>query len=859
MKSTSTQSNLKKHLYRLVASIKNAGYLFTPFIAMVVFALAMGLILWSLNNQEKNQQNLVLFRELAFAKQRIEINFSENEEQLLSISKLISSSEKNQVYPQEFIQEASNLVSKHPEIIQIKWLNNESRIWIYPIIKSKDDWITRFTVKETLDQELEKTLVQAKETSHAQYSEIFEIDPATSNSSFNKERRWVFWYVLPSSRSEENQGNIAVLYAAKNILSEIIPKDLTSRHLFSIVNAEGNQIVGTSDRNLPRNTIRHQVSLDKLLGNLYLQGESYPVPSNLGYRMLLWLVIGLCLFVIWSLWSVWRQMKSRQEIEKNLIDETNFRRTIEDSMPIGIRVHDLDAKITYVNPAFCRMVGWSSDELVGLAPPYPFWPDKDLPQIMNKLKTAMATNETPKNGFEATINTKSGQMVSVRTFISPLIDSKGTQRGWVSSAVDISEPKRIREELAASHQRFTTVLEGLDAAVSVVNPKNGELLFANGLYKERFGANADGHIKLIGGEMQPDDADLLDQDSVDAFAGLPASALTPISGDAIEVLVPEQNVWYEVRRRYLPWTDGHLAQLIIATDITPRHLAEEQARLQEEKMQFTRRLTTMGEMASSLAHELNQPLAAINNYCMGVISRLKTKNDPTLNAEIIPALEKAGNQAIRAGSIIQRIRSFVKRSAPQRQQCSLHEIIDDAVELVKIEAKRQSLDIQTHFAKDLPECFVDPVLIQQVLVNLLKNALDSMRDSIPTNLRYLAPSIEVIVDIQTNNHPAMLRIRIIDGGKGIPENVKAQIYEPFFSTKSDGMGMGLNICRSIIESHEGRLWAENGTLIANAPESDNEIKPQLSGCTFTILLPMEKYAQTDSYSKDDLNLNAPQA
>ena len=836
MKSISAPRKIKLLIKRLSHSLASAGYLFIPFIAMVVFALAMGLMLWTLNNQEKSQQNLVLFRELAFAKQRIQTNFSENEEQLLSISKSISNGENNQVYPQEFIHDASALVSQHPEIVQVKWLNADSpRSWTYPNIKPKDDWTSRANVKDRLDLELQKTYKEARDTGHAQYGSIFEIDPGTSNSIFNRQKRWVFWYVIPNSRTGEVQGNIAVLYAVQNILIDVIPKDLTSRHLFSIVGPEGELLFSSSDRKPPRNTIRHEIPLDKLQGNLYLRGESYPLPSNLGYRMLLWLVIGLSLFVLWSLWSVWKQMKFRLEMQKSLIDETNFRRTIEDSMPIGIRVHDLEAKITYVNPTFCRMVGWSSEELVGMSPPYPFWPDRDLPDIMSKLRKAM-NNEMPKNGTEALIISKSGSPLSVRTFVAPLIDSNGKQRGWVSSIVDITEPKRIREELAASHQRFTTVLEGLDAAVSVVNPKNGELLFANELYRNKFGTTSQGHITLVGGEMQSNDSELLEQDSVDGFAGLPAAALTPISGDSREIQIPKDNAWYEVRRRYLPWTDGHLAQLVIATDITARRIAEDQARLQEEKMQFSSRLTTMGEMASSLAHELNQPLAAINNYCMGVISRLKVKNDSALNQEIIPALEKAGAQALRAGSIIQRIRSFVKRSAPQRQMCSLEQIINDSIELAEIEAKRQGLTIESTISKNIPECFLDPILIQQVLVNLIKNGIDSMRGNRYSRIDNTSKKIEVLADIETKTHPAMIRIRVKDYGSGIPDAVKDQIYEPFFSTKGDGMGMGLNICRSIIESHSGRLWAENGEIQPQTTEN----QAHSPGCTFTILLPMDK-------------------
>jgi signal transduction histidine kinase len=238
----------------------------------------------------------------------------------------------------------------------------------------------------------------------------------------------------------------------------------------------------------------------------------------------------------------------------------------------------------------------------------------------------------------------------------------------------------------------------------------------------------------------------------------------------------------------------------------------------------------MGEMASSLAHELNQPLAAISNYCMGVAKRLDGNIDPDLNREILPALEKAAEQAHRAGTIIQRIRGFVKRSEPQRKSSSITEIINDAVGLVEIEAHRHRLSIQSNIAENLPEVNLDPVLILQVLVNLLKNALDSMRESYPLSSRWSAPPVSISADLDTNIFPAMLRIQVTDSGGGIAESVLDRMFEPFFSTKSAGMGMGLNICRSIIESHHGRLWASN--------VMDSE-RTKLAGCTFTILLPLE--------------------
>jgi len=237
----------------------------------------------------------------------------------------------------------------------------------------------------------------------------------------------------------------------------------------------------------------------------------------------------------------------------------------------------------------------------------------------------------------------------------------------------------------------------------------------------------------------------------------------------------------------------------------------------------------MGEMASSLAHELNQPLAAISNYCTGIATRLKSQQNLDIEKDILPAIEKATTQAHRAGTIIQRIRGFVKRSQPQSKVTDIHSIIEDSVGLAEIEAQRYGVQLSVTYNDTIPPLFLDPILIQQVLVNLLKNAIDAIKAN--DNKNAYSRVVQVKTDIDHAHEPTMVRIRVIDQGPGIPEDALERLYEPFFSTKQDGMGMGLNICRSIIESHHGRLWAQN-----NLNEKDEPIP----GCTFTILLPLDK-------------------
>jgi PAS domain S-box-containing protein len=809
--------------------IRGFKLVYTPLIAIVLFTVVMGVIMGTLQLQEKSQQEAALFRELSFAKQRIQLRFANNTDVLQSIGRDYVGSADSAKLKDNVVIQAENLLQTNHEIAQILWINElNQRQWQVPPGNLKTDWFNKANNASVINQALKKTLELSAATNRPAFSQFLSLE-VPSEELISKEIRNVFWQTVPQISGNEIKGMVAVLYTTQGLL-EMIPGELKSQYRFTLITDDDKVLAISSDKNTPKRAFSNQTSLDigVLSPNLSLRIDTYPPATNLTFRMLIGVVLGLSAFVIWSLWSVLKQMQVRQEAEANLRAETNFRSAMENSTPVGIRAHDMNRTITYVNPAFCEMTGWSADELIGLSPPFAFWPEGQKTELTEKMNQALklALSQDKKLGIEGSILHRNGSIIQTRTFISPLINEKGVQTGWVTSLIDISEPKKIREELAASQERFITVLEGLDAAVSVISNETGELLFANRFYRERFGSTAKGHFDLAGGDIKQNILQAL------AEGETPSSLYQETESKEIQLLdeTTGTSKWYEVRRRFVPWVDGHLAQLLIATDITIRIEADDIARQQEERMQFTSRLTTMGEMASSLAHELNQPLAAISNYCMGVAKRLQGHLDPVMQKDILPALEKASDQAHRAGTIIQRIKGFVKRSEPQRKSCDISEMINDAVGLVEIEAHRHRLSITTEIAENLPSIDVDPVLILQVLVNLLKNSLDSLREVYPLSSRWSAPPVRIAADLDTSTFPAMLRIQVTDAGAGIAESVIERMFEPFFSTKNDGMGMGLNICRSVIESHQGRLWAKN--------HMDAE-HTKLSGCTFTILLPLE--------------------
>jgi len=817
--------------FKWLRKIRGFRLVYTPFIAIVLFTAVMGVILGTLQLQDKNQQESALFRELSLAKQRIQLRFTNNLDVLVSINRELAASEDQERLRKIAYEQATDLVLNNHEIVKIIWIDSKNqRPWTAPPNNNKTDWISRTQNDQSSNAGLVDAIELSRSTNRASFSQFINLN-FPGDEPLARERRTVFWQVVPNIVGGEIIGFLAALYTAQGVL-DVVPAELKAYYRFTLLTDNERVLSISSDRNIPKRAFSNQTSLDigVLSPNLTLRIDSYPPPTNLTFRMLVGVVIGLCVFVIWSLWSVLKQMQVRQEAEASLRTETAFRNAMENSTPVGIRAHDMEKRITYVNRAFCEMTGWSANELVGLVPPFPFWPNSRRDELVEKMNLALQSEVLAKTGIEGAILRRDGSQILTRTFVAPLINEKGKQTGWVTSLIDISEPTRIREELSASQERFVTVLEGLDAAVSVVDLENDKLLFANRFYRENFGDDSKGHFKLAGNDNNLETLHDVAEDLQDSPPGIPTSFLYQESESEEVQLDDGSNKWFEVRRRFIPWVDGRLAQLLIATDTSIRKAAEDLARQQEDRMQFTSRLTTMGEMASSLAHELNQPLSAISNYCMGVAKRLEGTLDPIVSKDILPALEKASAQAHRAGTIIRRIRGFVKRSEPKRHSSSLEEIINDAVGLVEIEAHRHRLSITSSLADNLPEINVDPVLILQVLVNLLKNALDSVREAYPLSSRWSAPPVNISADLDTSTFPAMMRIRVTDSGGGVAESVVERMFEPFFSTKADGMGMGLNICRSIIESHHGRLWASN--------VMDSE-RTKLTGCTFTILLPLE--------------------
>ena len=787
-----------------------------PLISVLLFLAAISSASWYLRTEESQRESEALRRDTEIAQQQIRLRFIENEERLSHIAQDLV------LHPTQraaFTRQATELIRGRPEITRVTWLAPDgttiATLSTHGFAEGEDDPADVEPPQASAGVR-NSAFSSARNTLSAAYSKAY-ADSAGTN---------VFQVHVPLVMRKAFLGMLVADYSTDSLIRYLVAPDISNRHAISLMDAAGktlaSTVVQTPGQKKPAASAAYEVPALPAGNWLILRGEAQRTSAGLIGNTLFWIVLALSALTVWMLFGTWRHMRRQTQMQSALVSETNFRRAMENSMLTGMRAMDMAGRITYVNPAFCLMTGFSESELIGLLPPFPYWL-RDRIEESHRLLQQELQGLTPAGGFEVKVMHKSGEVFDGRMYVSPLVDPKGVQTGWMTSMTNITEAKRIRDQLSASHERFTTVLEGLDASVSVLSVQQGELLFANRSYRLWFGADALGHALLAGDGIaaMPSGGD---EDSVEDLGGLPTQELTEAGSDPHEVLVEPLNKWFDVRARYLQWTDGRLAQMLIATDVTARRNAETLAANQADKAQVTSRLVTMGEMASSVAHELNQPLTAITNYCNGMVSRVK--GESIEKADLIAALEKTSRQAQRAGQIIHRIRAFVKRSEPQRQATQARTLVEETIELASIELNRRKVLIQFYVASRLPTLWVDPILIEQVLLNLLKNAAEAIDSAgLPASRR----SIDLrVVPRQTSDDGLVVEFSVTDMGPGIRPEVLARLYEAFFSTKPEGLGIGLSLCRSIIESHRGRIRAEN--LYTGGA---------ISGCCFAFTLPVE--------------------
>ncbi len=466
---------------------------------------------------------------------------------------------------------------------------------------------------------------------------------------------------------------VVVRYTPAALLKRGVPWWLARRYEVRLVDVS-DQVVATLDDTPARANAAggesYRVQMASGMPGVFLELTQRDGPTPWWRALPMVLVAGFLLLIGVATALLRRQVRQVSAAEAAWRTELSWRSAIEDSALVALRARDADGRLLYVNRTFCEMVGLDAAQLIGMAPPMPYWPPDAIDEVMLRSRRNLA-GQAPREGYEARWRHSDGRMIDVMVFESPLVDAAGRQIGWMGSIIDITERKRL----------------------------------------------------------------------------------------------------------------------------------EERERRQVEAMAHQARLTTLGEVASALAHQLNQPLAAIAGYNAGVLRSLERAG--FAEPAVLQAVRRLGEQAGEAGLIVQRIREFLTRRSPQRERCELPAIARRAVELLRRDLQRLNVQFDWQVAAALPAVHADPVLIEQVLINLVRNAADEIGAAgRGGRIRItLAPA-----------GARFVRVDVDDDGPGLRGRGIEQLSAAFYSTKPEGMGMGLAICRSVVEAHHGNMDAGPSAL-----------------------------------------------
>lgn len=616
---------------------------YAPRIGTGLFVLALLGLLWVLHRQELDEKRSALIRNILWVEQNVRFSLGRDLEQLTQLGADAAGLDEAQIELR-----MAYLLQNSQGLLHVALLDADGRV-------RASAPATADPGRARVNPSTQAAAALARSTGNAAYS-----------PPYRSGQDQLFDVFVPCYRDGALTGTVVGVYGLRSMLAALVPWWLAEKHLVTVRDAGGAVLAAKSNVEAERPELSHEVALEPPGHGLLLHVESYGAETQLLRNVLTIALVLLAGAVLWNLWALRRHVQRRLATEEALRAEHAFRKAMEDSLHTGMRAVDLEGRIVYVNAAFCHMVGYAADELIGSRAPQPYWPPEERTHIEAALRAAREPG-APRAGLETRLMRRGGERFDALFYEAPLIDAQGRQTGWMASVLDITERKRAREL----------------------------------------------------------------------------------------------------------------------------------ARQQQEKLAATARLVTMGEMASTIAHELNQPLSAIASYTTGCLNLLD--RGELARGEVQEALRKTAQQTQRAGRIIRRVHDFVRKSEPTRAPVRVNAVVEEAVGFADAEARKRRVRVRARLAEDDPELQADPLLLQQVVLNLLRNAMDAMAAT-PAERREVA--------IRTEAGPAGVTVSIADRGCGISGEIRDQIFQPFFTTKAEGMGIGLNICRSIVELHRGRLWAE---------------------------------------------------
>ncbi|MEO8118072.1 MAG: PAS domain S-box protein [Rhodoferax sp.] len=571
--------------------------------------------------------------------------------------------------PNSWAIDAATMLREHRELVRLEWRDNAMHVQSYADTPFRPPVFDRMG-RDNTQSEVMQACATARRFSGPAYASSYFV-PLTDGLGVE-----VMELCLPLQRGGKLTGFVVATYALQDVLDVLVGPQMTRNYEISFTEGDGTRLaLRGSARRGSRVFTAHQL-MDLPGTTLVLRMDSWRGAPDLFPNVLTALVTVMSITLVSVLAVLGKDMRRRLKAEHDLADALAFRKAMEDSLVTGLRARDLHGHITYVNPAFCQMVGFTEEELLGHSIPAPYWPPESIDEYQQRQAIRLAGNVPPREGFESVFMRKDGSRFPVLIIEAPLINAQGVQSGWMSAFLDISEQRRV----------------------------------------------------------------------------------------------------------------------------------EELSRTSQERLQATARLATVGEMASLLSHELNQPLAAISSYATGSINLLADGPDAAreFGTELTQAMQRIAEQAERAGKVIKSVHDFVRRRDQVREAVAPQLLLDAILPLIHLQARKLLVRVQIEVEPDVPRVVCDRTMVEQVLLNLARNGMQAMdQPHIVERVLLLR-----IGRVKGGGRHQWVEFSVADIGEGIAPDVQQHLFNPFFTTKAEGMGLGLSLCRTVVEQHGGALVFE---------------------------------------------------
>jgi len=488
-----------------------------------------------------------------------------------------------------------------------------------------------------------------------------------------------------------------------------------------------------------------------------------------------------------------RALNEKDKAVQALAESEERFRTLCNHAPVGIFVDDETGNGIYHNSKCGEITGLSVEEGQGEGWHRSIHPD-DRERVVKHVSEAVARQE-PYQDCNRYIHLD-GSVRWVEGIAVPIKGADDELVCYVGILLDVTAQREAAEAQQASESRYRAIVNEQSDLI-VRWQTDGTLLFANQAWCDFQGCLLDEAIGIDFLSAVPE----LRREDLREWASTVTADQPVVSGESNFVMA-------NGRRYFQLWTEhgifddeGRLIEIqSVGRDITAEREAEEQFREQQTLLAHVSRLSTMGELVAGIAHEVNQPLYSIKN-CAQALQNVLADEHRGNRELMVQCADQISDASSRAGEMIRRMRNFVRSGETDREFCDLNELVEESVRLVGFEGRRTKATVKIQPMDESILVSVDRVQIQQVLVNLLKNAFESMAAT-ECVTRQVVASCHVVGTVG--------RISIVDSGAGIPEEFQKTIFDAFVTTRKEGMGMGLAISRTIVEGHDGRIWLEQG-------------------------------------------------